>query len=177
MRPEAVLGAVAPVNFVLARTEAVAVAVWGITVFETGFEFTVASISRDRPPRHLQMHRFQFMDAVRSRGEVPDELLRVGLSCNDGSTVTNLRPGIVWGERTPAGEHTGPAVAVRVLVPGGGGGSDRSWTQKYWCWPLPPPGPLTFVCEWPAFGIGETRHDVDAEPILAAALRCVPIWR
>ena len=39
-----------------------------------------------------------------------------------------------------------------------------------------PPGPLAFVCEWPARGIPETRAEIDAGLVLAAAARAVPIW-
>jgi hypothetical protein len=35
---------------------------------------------------------------------------------------------------------------------GGGGGSDDYWESSFWLWPLPPPGPLAFVVEWPAKG-------------------------
>ena len=176
MRPEDVLGAVVPVNFVLARTDDVAVAVWGITVFRDGFEFTVASLTKRRLPHRLRMHHFELMHEVRAGGDVPAEFLRFGISCADGGTVTNLRPGFSWGSHTDDGDHTSPAAGDRVLMPGGGGGSDRHWTQKYWCWPLPPPGPVTFVCEWPALGIGETSHQIDSQSIREAAGRSKPIW-
>lgn len=176
MRPDDVLGAVVPVNFVLARTDEVAVAVWGITVFGDGFEFTVASLTKGRARHRLRMHHFEVMHEVRAGGDVPAEFLRFGILCADGTAVTNLRPGFDWGSHTADGDHTPPSTAGRVLMPGGGGGSDGYWTQKYWCWPLPPPGPVKFVCEWPAFGIGETTHEIDSEPIREAASRSAPIW-
>ena len=43
-------------------------------------------------------------------------------------------------------------------------------------WPLPPAGPLEFVCEWPAFGIAESRAGIDAQLILDAARRSVRLW-
>jgi hypothetical protein len=45
-----------------------------------------------------------------------------------------------------------------------------------WVWGLPPPGPLAFVCEWPARGIPETRVEIDAGLVLEAAGRAVAIW-
>jgi hypothetical protein len=48
--------------------------------------------------------------------------------------------------------------------------------MRYWIWPLPPAGPVTFVCQWPALGIPESRADVDAELILDAAARAVQLW-
>jgi hypothetical protein len=53
----------------------------------------------------------------------------------------------------------------------GGGGGGRSWRQTYWIWPLPPPGPLSFVCEWPAGGIALTRSEINAQTIRDAADR------
>jgi hypothetical protein len=38
-------------------------------------------------------------------------------------------------------------------------------------WPLPPIGPLFFVCEWPAAGIPLTRVEVDSERLRDAAGR------
>jgi len=43
-------------------------------------------------------------------------------------------------------------------------------------WPLPPAGPLEFVCEWPAFGIAESRAGIDARLILDAARHSVRLW-
>ena len=45
-----------------------------------------------------------------------------------------------------------------------------------WLWPLPPAGPLTFVCAWPAEGIEEISAQIDAAPILEAASRAIELW-
>src|SRR2546430_3515945 len=71
----------------------------------------------------------------------------------------------------PDAEPTGP-----VLFPDGGGGGGRRYDMRYWVWPLPPPGPVAFVCEWPAFGIPESRAELDARPILDAAARALGLW-
>ncbi len=42
-------------------------------------------------------------------------------------------------------------------------------------WPLPPSGPVTFVCEWPAFGINESHSDIDAQFILDVAARATQL--
>jgi hypothetical protein len=36
-------------------------------------------------------------------------------------------------------------------------------------WALPSAGPLEFICQWPVFGIGETRVGIDAQLILDAS--------
>jgi hypothetical protein len=48
--------------------------------------------------------------------------------------------------------------------------------MRYWVWPLPPPGPLTFVVEWPAHGIAESRAELDTQPILDAAARAIQVF-
>jgi hypothetical protein len=62
------------------------------------------------------------------------------------------------------------------MHPGGGGGGGASWHQTNWVWPLPPPGPLAFVCEWPAAGIALTRTEIDAQLVLEAAERAQVIF-
>jgi hypothetical protein len=57
----------------------------------------------------------------------------------------------------------------------GSAGGGRSSAQM-WLWPLPPLGPLTFVCAWPAEGVQETSAQIDAAPILSAASRAVEMW-
>ena len=167
-KPEGVIGAVAPMSFVLARTADVAVAVWGVTAFDAGFELVVASLTRRR---HMDLHRgnqFELLRRASADGVLPDELLRIGITFADGTKVTN-----VAGDPFAGGVDAPPA---RVLMPGGGSGSTRRSTQTYWCWPLPPAGPLTFVCEWPEHGIPLTEHTVDAAPILEASTRALRLW-
>ena len=63
-----------------------------------------------------------------------------------------------------------------MLSPGGGSGGPRSYDMSMWVWPLPPPGPVAFVCEWAAESIALTRREIDAEPILDAARRSEAMW-
>jgi len=69
----------------------------------------------------------------------------------DGRKVTTLDEH--WGSE---GEPEQP-----ILESGSGGGSPGHYDSEYWLWPLPPPGPLVFVCEWAAVGIAETRTEID----------------
>jgi hypothetical protein len=41
---------------------------------------------------------------------------------------------------------------------------------------LPPAGPLEFVCEWPAFGVAESRAGIDGQLVLDAARRSIRLW-
>jgi hypothetical protein len=69
------------------------------------------------------------------------------------------------------GEPAGPI--LRTFL---GGGGPRSSFWRWWAWPLPPAGPMEFVCEWPALGIPETRAGLDAQLILDAAGRKIRLW-
>ncbi|HZC28844.1 MAG TPA: hypothetical protein VE269_03810, partial [Gaiellaceae bacterium] len=63
-----------------------------------------------------------------------------------------------------------------VLIERGGGGAATRYDQAYWLWPLPPPGTLGFVAEWPSEGIPLTRVEVDAKTILDASARATVLW-
>ncbi len=90
---------------------------------------------------------------------------RFGLQLSDGSKVIGRHGG-----RRPDHdcEPTGP-----ILWPFLAGGGPRSHFSRWWAWPLPPSGPLECVCEWPTFGIAETRAGIDAQLILDAARRSI----
>ena len=160
-RPDSVFPSTVPMGFVLGRSRAAVVAITSVNAFPNGFELNVAVLLRERAPGGsiLGIHH--------GHGD-PGELLRIGLKFADGSMIANTIP-----EAMPA-PH---AASDRVFYFNGGGGGDRRYDMSYWSWPLPPPGPLTLVCEWPAFGIGETSVEVDTGPILDAAANVVDPWQ
>ncbi|MGH2928694.1 MAG: hypothetical protein ACRDL8_10880, partial [Solirubrobacteraceae bacterium] len=77
----------------------------------------------------------------------------------------------VGGRRHREGEPESPVLNGR-----GGGGSTSSWHQRFWLWPLPPPGPLGFVCEWPAAGLTRSRVDIDAQSVIDASARAQVVF-
>jgi hypothetical protein len=98
---------------------------------------------------------------------LPPEFLRFGLQFADGGVASNMaRHPFVSGESEPVGP---------ILLPGGGGGGGRHYDTRYWVWPLPPAGPLIFVCQWPALGIEESRAEIDAQLVLDA-VRSRQLW-
>jgi hypothetical protein len=68
-----------------------------------------------------------------------------------------------------------PQAPVLRPVSGGSGGGRESRTSL-WLWPLPPPGPLAFVCEWQLKGIAETRTSIDGADVVAAAAKARELW-
>jgi hypothetical protein len=167
--PSGTLPGVVAVERILAQTDEVAVCVTRFAGYPTGFEFDVVTMSAagqdDVDPMMFHHHHHH----PRRRGApdgIPPEVLRIGLQFSDGSKATNTG-GFHHDRHPPAGP---------VMHPRGGGGGGGRWSHTLWVWPLPPPGPLTLVCEWPAMGIAVTRSELDAKPILDAAARAQVIF-
>jgi hypothetical protein len=164
--PRGTLPGIVALERILARTDKVAVCVTRLAAYPTGFEFDIVTMSDDDQDdldpllfHHHHMHRG-------GTEEIPPELLRFGVQFSDGSKATNT--GGFHHDRTPPPEP--------IMNAGGGGGGGGSWHQTQWVWPLPPPGTLTLVCEWPAMGIPVTRSELDAQLILDAATRAQVIF-
>jgi hypothetical protein len=62
------------------------------------------------------------------------------------------------------------------MTPLEGGGDERTWRQESYVSPLPGTGLLRFGVVWPAQSIDETVVEVDAQPIVDAATRAIPLW-
>jgi hypothetical protein len=167
--PENVAPAVAPVELVLVNTGEVAVFVTGALVYPTGYEVTLTALLKEESAIEDQIwmrpHRLRRGAAD---GEIAPEMLRFGIQFSDGRKATNV------GGTSPLGADARPNAPL--LTSRGGGGGGQRWDQRMWAWPLPTPGELLFVCEWPAQGIELTTAAVDAEVILSAASRARELW-
>ncbi|MDA8043727.1 MAG: hypothetical protein M0Z30_00575, partial [Actinomycetota bacterium] len=64
-----------------------------------------------------------------------------------------------------------------VLRHQGGSGNGKRFDMRFWCFPLPPPGPVKVFVEWTGFDIGETMATFDAHLIRDGASRAVTIWQ
>lgn len=70
-----------------------------------------------------------------------------------------------------------PAAPEGDMVESSASGIGSSmWDVEQWVWPLPPPGPFAFVCEWPGRGIAVSRTEIDAGLVLQTADRAVTLW-
>ena len=168
--PRALPGRLAD-TLLLAHTDRVAVAVGDLAAYTTGFTFTLQSIARRFDPREWSRFDAFNMGPPRSATEeLPPELLRFGVEFADGGRATSLD---VFGRHSddPAEPPQPP-----LLQPRGGGGGGGYWSHDVWVWPLPPAGPLTFACEWPALDIALSRIDIDAERLREAAGRSRLLW-
>lgn len=169
--PRGMLPGVVALELVLAQTADVAVCVSRLAAYTTGFEFEIRTLEHpgahdlDLDPLLFGPHRHRLRRSGRRDG-LEDEMLRFGVQFADGGKATNTG-GFSHGEDPPPGP---------VMHSGGGGGGGGEWRQSEWVWPLPPPGPVAFVCEWPAAGIPLSRAEVDAQVILDAASRARAIF-
>jgi hypothetical protein len=154
------VGVAGPLQLLLARTDEVAVTVQGGAAYSNGFEFRLVVRKRKFDPEFIDPFGF---GPRRSAGE---ELLRFGVQLADGRKAT------LHSRRPP---DDADAAQPRLMQRGSSGGG-RTWDMGLWLWPLPPRGPLAFVCEWPSEGIPLTRAEIDANDIVEAAARVETLW-
>jgi hypothetical protein len=142
------------------RSEQAAIAITGISAYTNGFEFALTRLIRPGAPGWDG----GIMPAAPRDWRAVDRAAQISLQLSDGRKVIGDRP------------HSDSEPPGPILRPGGGGGTSHYQLVWWWAWPLPPPGTLEFICQWPTFGIGETRVSVDAQLILDAARRSVRLW-
>jgi hypothetical protein len=160
--PATVVPVTVALDAMLARTPDWAVWVGGASVTPEGIAFTLTVLGRVTTVDVHAIH--PGMDG----GSAAAPRFGVGFADGRKAVAGDRR----FGHRLP----TGDAEREIVLSPRNGSGGRRRWTQTYWLWPLPPPGPLTFALSWPAEGIEETTVEVDSGPIREAAARAVELW-
>lgn len=168
--PDNALGGVAPLRFILARRDEVAVTVTDVVAYGEGFTFRVTVRRREGAfPRRM----FRFMHEPLDRGgALRPEFLRLGLAFADGRKATNLQSTMhEWLAARRGGPPTEPLLRQR-----GGQGSGTYYRFDYWAWPLPPEGALAFVCEWPSEGLPLTRHAMQAAEITRASKAVRLLW-
>lgn len=171
--PRGVLGRVVALEAVVGRSPKAAVGVASATVYPTGFELVLSVHVRDKELcEFLSNESLTVHGLLRERTEeLPPELFRHGIAFSDGSSATVLRPYPEDSDRSDAGHAAGPILVLRTGV-----GDGNRWRLDWWVAPLPPPGPLAFVCEWPVAEIPLSRVEVDAAPIREAASGAVVLW-
>jgi hypothetical protein len=162
---------VVPVELVLASNHRAAVAVTKLGAYPVGFELELVVLVRDEDEYELDPMVSGFMrHAGRRRGDPRRDMLRFGIEFPDGSKATNVGGRL---RHHGVGEEPPPAP---VLQTNGGSSGGGHWQQDLWIWPLPPPGVLTFVCEWPAAELELTRSELDAQLVIDAAGRAQDIF-
>ena len=166
-----VVPGMAPLSVILARTTETAVAVTGIRAYPAGFGFTLHLRLRNLDPRRRREF-WPFHELGPHRGPPwPDEVLRLTIEFADGRSVTNIDP------RTAGSAGRDPDRPMLRGGPGSAGGVDGwSFDMDYRVRPLPPSGPLAFICEWPERAIPSSRAEADGAAVREAAHLAVPLW-
>ena len=169
--PADLVPGIVPVELVLARTSQRAIGLTGIRAYPTGFSCTLHLRLREViPGEQSNFGAFNmFGDGVDPAGEFADYYLRFGVGFADGGKATNLH------QRHDFDEGPAPDPPTLRLVRWEG--YDLLAREvDVWVWGLPPPGPLTFVCTWPASQLPASGVEIDASLVLEAADRAMPVW-
>lgn len=159
--------AVLPAERLIARTDEVVISLGCFWVYPAGLEIEVSVDTKDE---WSELDPFQFGRPPRpdDGDELSPEQLRLGFRFANGAKVTSVGAGSAWPEE--------PGPKSPVFSSRGGRGSGGRSEADFWLWPLPPLGPLLFVCEWPVAGIPLTESELDAAAILDAAGRARTIF-
>lgn len=160
LEPTNEAGGVATVHAPVLRSTQCALQLELVRVFSTGVQFQFRVVVR-------QHRRPGDGPSMLGLGHSGDDALWVGVKLADGRKATNA------GGRPP---DVALAEDALSLARTGGSGSGRSASLTYYLAPLPPPGPLSVVVAWPAFGIDEATLEITADQLAAAATRMVPLW-
>ena len=163
--PKGMLPGVSTQEVVLFKTDRAFLRAHRFLAYPTGIQFTLNLRLRSADDHDHDLH--WDLHGRRRPGRSEDDLLRLGVLWSDGAKRTNL-------DSTPPGRNTPPEPPVVMSRSGGGG--DGQFSMTYWMWPLPPEGPMTIVCEWPAYDIAETRVVVDATELRSRADEAEAIW-
>lgn len=155
--PQTEFPGIVPINALqLGRSEQAAIAITGMSAYSNGFEFVVTALIHPGAPG--------FEAETPDHGMLASKPYQISLQLSDGRMVTSGRP-------HPDSEPTEP-----ILRPRGGRGTSHYQHSQLWVWPLPPSGPLEFICHWPTLGTGENRVGINAQLILDAARRSIQLW-
>jgi hypothetical protein len=166
--PHNVLPGLVPAELIVARTDQTVVAVTALRAYPTGFGFTLSLRLRQISSQQQRQFASLFGYGLPEGEPLPDELLRFGVQLADGRKATNL-------DQHPFPDDGEPEAPVLIEQSSSGYGTS-AWDTEEWVWPLPPPGPLAFVCEWPGRGIGQSRAEIGGDMIRQAAGRAVTLW-
>jgi hypothetical protein len=176
--PRDFVGSVLPLELQVGVAENAAIFVTHITAYPTGFSFRIQAFTRLAPGSVCR----ETLQASRDAGQDSDDLrLRCDIEFADGR-----RAGARGQWISTHGELDLPDWFVEDLTTKPrrnvvlnlirGGSEQRVWYRDCWVWPLPPAGPLSLLCAWPAAGIPQRRTEIDAEVLRDAAKQAVPLW-
>src|SRR4051794_11567496 len=149
----------------LAESETAWIGITALQVYTTGISLTLSIRIRSEPP-DLPYGVFEVLSHGGRYKIPPEQHLWLGGQYAEGTMGTKHGP-------FPSERFNQDRVH---LLSGAGHGGNRAYDGQYWMAPIPPAGPLTFICTWPLCDIPETRTVVDAAPIREAHSRTCVLW-
>jgi hypothetical protein len=137
-----------------------------VRAYPTGFEFTVTV---RKATVDLNDHPEWWLHAGKAeQSQAADRLCRLEVEFANGLRVGNAE------EFSSVGvDGAPPEAGIRSW---GGIGHHRRWVKTYWVWPLPPPGPMRFLCEWPTEKIPLREISIDGALLVEAAGTTEALW-
>jgi hypothetical protein len=162
-----------PGSFLLGRSEDAAILVDGMRAYSTGWTLTLSLLQREIAGPKTVVDPFGPSIPIDHlpAGMTPqmyNDRMRFGVVFSNGASA---RSDMMFGVLQRKGAPDGP-----ILWPCGGGMGSHAWSSTLWCWPLPPPGPVRLVVQWPEFDIPERSLEIDGAPILEAVECVVEMW-
>ena len=147
------------------RSEQTAIAITGILAYSNGFEIFLTRLRRPDAPGFDED-----LEPGAPGGKLAGpETFRFSVEFSDGRTATHDKP---YG-RSSAIPHGDAEPAEPILWSRGRGGTSHYQLIRWWVSPLPPDGPVEFVCQ---LGTHELRGGFSARVILDAAQRSFQMW-
>ena len=152
------LGHPVPVSFVLARSTQASLGITGLVAYSNGFRFAaLAALTSADDGASLTRQVADQSLAAFPRALGISSLFLLRLEFSDQTTADNT------------GANSQGEKEVRWLKLLGASGGGTRWNWDWFLSPLPPPGAITFVCEWPQLGLQGKYEIASARQILSAA--------
>ncbi len=152
-QPKGVLPCVVPIGLVLNASELAAVYLSHIEAYSVGFMIHFMVVRQGEP-------KGPWLDNPRASSDKDGSGLRFGVGFSDGRVLDEV---------SARNRDSGMRVS-------GGGGSYERWSERFWVWPIPPPGQMVFLCEWEQLGMEETKSVFDANKVRDAATRAIAVF-
>jgi hypothetical protein len=171
--PDDEVGVAVAARMVVASQPRLFIAVTDCVAYSNGFALGLAVRSKDEIPPHMMG-----FGPYREHGD--DAGIQVSIRFSDGRDSRGGGPGPnralmdyyrEWSEGMDPPEPVGPIIGQQ-----GGGGGGQHWDFSYFIWPLPPDGPVTITCEWPARGLQTAGKDLNGTAIREAGLKSHSVW-
>ena len=147
------------------RSEQTAITITAILAYSNGFEIFLSRLRRPDAPGFDED-----LDPGAPGGTLAGhESFRFSVEFSDGRTVTHDGPH----GRSSGRPHGDTEPVEPILWSRGGGGTSHYQLMRWWVSPLPPRGPVEFICQ---LGTREIRGGIGADSILDAAQRSFRVW-